>query len=259
MISRIPDLALFTATFAGFLLVLEIGFRLGKWRGAGADAAATSHHEGLQSAIFALLGLLLGFSFAMAVARYDMRKALIIEEANAIGTAQLRTDFLSPPQRQAAADLIKSYVRARIAFYEAGADRGRLEAAVQDASHIQQRLWTIAVAAAGEDPRSVPVGLFVQSLNGMIDVSESRRAALDNKVPGPVVALLYALSAVAIGFVAYRSGLTGERRFATNAVFACLIALVLCVILDVDHPRLGLIRTGQDSLLRLKAQVDSPP
>ena len=153
-----------------------------------------NHVEALQSAVLVLLALLLGFTFAMAVSRFDTRKGLVLEEANAIGTTSLRAQFLSEPQRSEALALLRQYVSARLDFYGAGIDQVRLEAASAAAQGIMNRLWALAVTAAAADPRSVPTGLFAQSLNDLIDANEKRRVALDNHVPEAVVYLLLLVS-----------------------------------------------------------------
>lgn len=206
-----------------------------------------------------LLALLLGFTFSMAVSRFDARKALVLEEANGIGTAALRAQLLPSPQAGDIRRLLVAYTSARLDFYAAGIDPGRLEAANAQASRIEDQLWAMAVAVAAEDPRSVPIGLFIDSLNEVIDVKEKRRVALDNHVPETVLLLLYVTSFAALVLVGYGCGLGGQRHFLLNALLACLFALVLTTILDIYRPRRGLVQVSQDSLTRLKAELDQTP
>lgn len=246
------------ALLAGWLLLvaaLEAGFRTAFHRQAHWDDATKSHIGALQGAVLGLLALLLGFTFAMAVSRFDNRKALVLEEANAIGTTYLRARFLPSPQNHEVAALLRDYVEARLDFYEAGIELSRLDAANVKASRIEDQLWALTVAAAAADPRSVPIGLLIESVNEVIDVREKRRVALDNHVPEVVLYLLYVTAAVALGLVGYNSGLAGKRRLASGAIVAALIALVLTTILDIDRPRRGLILVSQDSLIRLRATL----
>jgi len=94
---------------------------------------------------------------------------------------------------------------------------------------------------AEKDPRSVPLGLFVDSLNDVIDLHEKRLQALENHVPEAVLYLLYGVAAVALGFIGYGCGLDGQRRAVSTALVSLLIALVLMVIIDIDRPRRGLV------------------
>jgi len=247
---------LFFAAAAAFAVVVEAGFRLGRRYSDPADRAARDHVGALQAASLGLLALLLGFTFAMAVSRYDARKALVLDEANAIGTTYLRAGLLPAAQQEEIRKLLKSYVAARLEFYEARVDASRLAAAGAAAARIEGELWKLAGSAVALDARSVPAGLFVQSLNELIDLNEKRRVALDNRVPAVVLYLLYAVSVGALGFIAYGYGLAGRRRHGSTMAFALLVAMVLTVILDLDRPRRGLILVSQESMLRLKASLD---
>lgn len=256
MLWAINEVVLGLAALAAFLVVIEIGFRPGRRRLAGSDDSVKAHVAALQAALLGLLALLLGFTFAMALSRFDTRRTLVLEEANAIGTTYLRSQFLPQPQRREVAGLLRAYVAARLVFYDAGIDKPRLDAANATAARLQERLWSVATAVAAQDPRSVPMGLFVQSLNDVIDLHEKRLTALQSHVPEVVLHLLLTVSAVALGFVAYGCGLTGQRRYVSTAFVALLIALVLTTILDLDRPRRGLITVNQESLLRLQDALE---
>lgn len=258
MIWYINEYVILLVAFLFFVGVIETSFRLGRRSRDHQDVDGKTHVGALQAAALVLLALLLGFTFSMAVSRFDTRKELLLDEANAIGTTLLRARFLPEPQRHEVAALLKAYVSARIDLYDAGVDRARLAAAASAASRLEDQLWQLAVTSAEADASSVPIGLFVQALNELIDDNEKRRVALDNHVPEAVIFLLFFVSAVALGFVAYGCGLTGRRRFMMNVIFALLIAMVITIILDIDRPRRGLVQIGQDSLVRLQDALDSP-
>jgi hypothetical protein len=253
---NINEFGLLAASFAAFLLIVEAGYRLGRRRFNNSDELERNHFGALTAAVLGLLALLLGFTFAMSVSRFDTRKALILDEANAIGTTALRAKLLPSPYDKDAASLLRAYVAASVDFNAAGIDKNRADKASATASDLEAKLWALATTVAALDARSVPVGLFVQSLNDVIDVREKRRAALDNHVPEAVIYLLYAVSLVGLGLLAYGCGLGNKRHLKSNAVLALLIALVLTTILDIDRPRRGLIQVSQDSLVRLKAALD---
>lgn len=253
----IGEVALVLAALASFLAVIEICFRMGRRR-TTAEAPLRAHVSALQAALLGLLALMLGFAFAMAVSRFDTRKALVLEESNAIGTTYLRARLLPEPQRQELKQLLHSYVDARLAFYDAGTDRVRLGAANTAAAQLSERLWSVAAGLAEKDPRSVPLGLFVRSLNDVIDLHEKRLQALENHVPEAVLYILFAVAAVALGFIGYGCGLDGQRRAVSTALVSTLIALVFMVIIDIDRPRRGLIKVSQDSMVRLKQSIDRP-
>jgi ABC-type arginine transport system permease subunit len=257
MIWKLNEIVLFIGSLALFLFVIEISFRLGRRVKSPFDDDGKAHIGALQAAALVILALLLGFAFAMAVSRFEARKGLVVEEANAIGTTCLRSRFLPEPERQQMTALLKEYVAARLAFYGAGINVEALDAANREASRLEQQMWMVTTEIAAKDARSVTVGLFIESLNAVLDDNERRLAALQNHVPGAVIFLLFFVSSIALGFVACGCGRSGHRRFAMNALFALLLAMVITVILDMDRPRRGFIRVNQDSMMRLKAAIDS--
>ncbi len=256
MIWYINEFVLFFVAFVFFVLVIEVSFRLGRSNCDHKDDDRNRHVETLQAATLLLLGLLLGFTFAMAVSRFDARKAILLDEANAIGTALLRSQFLPSAQHHEVAALFREYLSARRDLYNAGIDQVRLGEVSAAASRIEERLWTLAVAAGSVEPRSVPVSLFIQSMNELIDDNEKRLVALENHVPEAVLLLLFFVSAIAIGFVSYGCGLTGRRRFGLNVIFAILIAMVITIILDIDRPRRGFVQINQESMIRLQDKLN---
>lgn len=240
------------ATFA------ETGYRLGRRRDNPEDASALSHIGALQAALLGLLALLLGFTFSMAVSRFDTRKALVLEEANVIGTAQLRSMLLPSPFREDTGAILNQYIEARLAFHDAGNDTTAIARADATANQLQVRLWSAARTLAEQDPRSAPVALFIESLNDVFDAQEKRRTALENHVPVSVIYLLVMVSGIALSFVAYSGAMGTRRRHGSTWLFGLLVALVLTIIIDIDRPRRGLIQIGQEPMLRLKAEPSNP-
>ncbi len=252
------EIALFFVAVAIYLMVIEVGFRLGLRYRQPDDEGGRSHVTGLQSALLGLLALLLGFTFAMAVNRYDLRKSLVIEEANAIAKVHWRSQLAPEPQRAELARFLRDYVVARVTLHEI--DEGPEELAGQDAAtdKLEQEIWARAAALQGPGSGTASTGtLFIQAINDMIDVHEKRRVALENHVPEAVLNLLFVVSAGAIGFIAYASGLSGRRRYVSTVIFAILIAFVLTFIRDIDQPQGGLVTVGQESMLRLKDRLDA--
>jgi hypothetical protein len=251
------EFALFVMTLIIFFVAIEVGFRFGHRQKTDADDFFKNHVGALQGALLGLLALLLGFTFAMAVSRFDTRKELVLEESNTIGTIYLRSRLLPDPYSSELQLLLRTYVDTRLAFYDAGVDRNRLNTANAITKRLQERLWLVAIAASQQDPHSVPAGLFVQALNEVIDLHEKRLRALENHVPEVVLYLVCAVAVGALGFIGYGCGLRGRRYFLSTALVAFLVALVLAVILDLDRPRRGLIRVSQDSMEKLKESLES--
>jgi hypothetical protein len=205
------------------------------------------------------LALLLGFTFAMAVSRFDNRKVVIVDQANAIGTAELRSRLLGSPYAETAAPLFRAYVDAWLKYRAAGIDLVAVHAAEKRAYELQDQLWSLARDATAADPHSLPAGLFAQAMNDVIDMHEKRNRSVKDRVPDAVIWLLFAVSALALGQVAYSCGLSGRRRQVANVTFAFVIALVLVIILDIDRPRRGLVQVSQESMLRLQQSLEPAP
>jgi ABC-type Fe3+-siderophore transport system permease subunit len=253
---RIDEPQLLVGAVVAFLVVMELAYRLGRRNHSRSDDVLRAHVLGLQTALVGLLSLLLGFNFAMAVARFDARKTLLQEEISAINTMHLRAQLLPARDRQDATDLLKTYVAARVDFMQAADNDAMIDAASVAAARIQRRLWAVVERAAAQSTSAVPTGQFIQAVNDMITANDKRRAALDNRVPATVLHLLAGVALVALGFIAYGWGLTGRPRHCAAVVFALLIAVVLTVIVDLDRPRSGLIRVSEAGMIRLQETLD---
>lgn len=253
----LPTLLL--CSIAAFLLALEVGYRLGQRRQDKTDEPDKSHTSALQGATLGLLALLLGFTFAMAVSRFDNRKTVIVDQANAIGTAELRSRLLGTPYAEKAAPLFRDYVDAWLQYRFAGDDIAAAKAAEDRAFLIENQLWIMVREVTAADPHSLPASLFTSAMNDVIDMHEKRNRSVKDRVPDPVMWLLFAVSALALGQVAYSCGLSGRRRQVANVVFAFVIALVMVVILDIDRPRRGLIQASQESMIRLQQSLEPMP
>src|SRR5215472_11049625 len=166
-----------TSLFSGIIVCLEIGYRIGHRASARNPESA---HEGvgvIDAAVFALLGLLLAFSFAGGTSRLDTKRQLIVQEANAIGTAYLRLDVLPANEQAELRHLFRDYLDARLRVYE---KLPNLEAAEQEivrVGELQQQIWSHAVGASRNDPTQNSARLLLPAINEMIDITTSRKIA----------------------------------------------------------------------------------
>jgi hypothetical protein len=243
------------ASIVLFLVVTETGFRFGRGAQTGTGEGSRSEIGTLQGAMLGLLALLLGFTFAMAMSRFEARKQLVLDESNAIGTTFLRAQLLPQPPRQEISNLLRHYVDVRLALYEAGIDEKKLRQANDRTENLHKQLWALAAAMGEKDPRAVTTGLFLQSLNEMIDLHTKRITALENHVPEIILLLLYFVAIVVVGVIGYGCGLAGCRNFFVTAMASILIASVILVIVDLDRPRRGLIRVSQDRMVELRQSL----
>jgi hypothetical protein len=247
---------IFGGSMALFLLGDEFGFRLGRWKSPAVDEDARSQIITIQGAMLGLLALLLGFTFSMAMTRFEVRKQQVLDESNAIGTTYLRAQLMPQPLRKEVSDLLRRYVEVRLQFYQAGMKGEKFQKAVDQTEQLQLQLWSQAGAWADKDPRAVTAGLLLQSLNEVIDLHSKGLTALESHVPEIILVLLYFVALVAIALIGYGCGLAGRRNFLVTLVASLLIAAVILVIIDLDRPQRGLIKVGLGRMVELRSSLN---
>jgi len=246
--------ALAVGAFVGILACLEVGYRLGRRRSEG---VALEGIGALEAAVFALLGLLLAFSFAGGTSRLDTRRQLIVEEANAIGTAYLRLDLLAAPDQPEMRRLFREYLDARLQVYRKLPDLAVTEQAMEHAARIQQRLWSQAVTASQAGTTPTVALLLLPALNQMIDVTTSRRVALYTHLPSLILAVLMIVALFSGLLAGYAMVKRGSRSWAHMLVYAFVVAVTIYAVIDLDHPRGGLIRldAADTALTKLRDSI----
>jgi hypothetical protein len=228
--------------FVGMLLMLALGQRLGRLGLAKETDEVRSRLTGVEAAIFGLMGLVIAFTFSGAAARYEMRRQLVVDEANAIGTAYLRLDLLSAALQPSLREKFRRYVETRIAVYRVLPDVAASETQAAIAVTLQNEIWTGALAALKEAPPQATI-VMIPALNQMIDVATTRAIAARTHTPTLIFAMLLALGLVCsllAGYVlAYTE--TGNVRLHVIA-FAVVVTLTIYIIFDLDYPRFGFIQ-----------------
>lgn len=212
----------------------------------------------LQAALLGLVGLVLAFGLALAVGRYESRRAAVVDDANAIGTTYLRAETLQEPIRTQSLRLLVRYTDTSIRLSNAIPGSTASGEAVADGSELQRRLWALAAQALTEAPQASAPRLYVETLNDMIDMQTVRVAALNNRVPGAVLALEVIFAAAALGLLAFYLALLG-RGVLPVLLAAVLIGCLLLVTFDLDRPTRGLIDVPSTPLTSLRASMELPP
>ena len=251
--SSIVEWSIALVLFGGLVAAAEIGFWSGRRKHR--DSEDSNQLGAIQGAILGLLALLLGFSFSGASERFSGRVQLIVEEANAIGTLWLRIDLLPDAKQAELRDNLRRYVAERIAFYEAR-DAAANGKAIAGSEALQAQLWAAVVSAAKAKPELAQV--LLPPVNEVIDLHGRRVGASQRHLPVLVLLLLLTCSVVAVGAVSYGGGVAGKRSPVLTNAMAFLVAAVLWAIIDLDHPRRGLIQTGQQPMLDLQKSLQSP-
>jgi hypothetical protein len=228
---------------------------LGGWlhprvTGSGKDEGDEASDKGmLVSAVLGLLALLIAFTFSLSLARYDERRAIVVEEANDIGTAEMRVRLLASPHDANLSRLLQDYAGTRLAYGQSPAAE---KAALAARSAAQRSVIQAAALSALAPEARTPLGsLVTPSINAVLDIGVEREALNAARIPGTILVIVLAylvLTAMMLGFA-----LTGKRarhRPATIILFASL-TLTLAMILDLDRPQRGTIRVDQTPMKQL--------
>ena len=237
--------------FGGMLITFEIGRRVGVRRLAFDPDGLAKGAGAADGAVFALLGLLLAFTFSGAASRFEDRKWFINSEANAIGTAYLRLDLLPEEAQPPLRDLFRRYVDNRAKVYRDAQTMDEVTARLAEGVALQNEIWKQAMAAMRLPGASTQATmLLTPALNEMIDITATRAMATQNHPPHIIFILLAALSLVGALLVGYGTSTNKDRAWFHHVTFALVISMAIYVIVDLEYPRLGLIKIdGADQAL----------
>jgi hypothetical protein len=242
-------LTIFAASLAIILLASEIGRAVGmRQKVRGADDVSA-----LAAGVLGLLALMIAFTFAMALSRYEARRDAVVHEANSIGTTALRARLLPAPHSTDVLKLLKEYVQIRLEL-EGSIATAAVGAAITRSNDIQEAIWQRATTIAANDQRMVPAGLFIQSLGEMIDSQGIRLAALRARIPNFVLTALYAMAILASALAGYSSGLETRLRPPVYIV-GVVISIMIILIQDLDRPGAGFIESSQQPMVDLAASL----
>jgi hypothetical protein len=231
--------------FAGMLILLEVGRRVRRRRHALHGEAVGEGLGAVEAAMFGLMGLLVAFTFSGAVSRFDARRQLIVDEANAIGTAYVRLDLLKPEPRLALQQLLRDYVDARLAIYHAIPDSVGVHGALDRAAHLQEEIWRQAVPAVRDAPNPQLAGSLLPAINDMVDISTNRLAATQMHPPAIIFGLLALVALVCALLAGYAMAGSVSRSWIHIIGFAAVLSIAVYVIVDLEYPRLGLFKISE--------------
>lgn len=250
----VPLLVVLFGSVAAFVLMAEFGYRLGSRRRARTGPGTIVDLGTTIGGSLGLLGLLLAFTFGMAGDRFDRRKTLVVEEANAIGTAWLRADLVPEPMRGQAREILREYTQVRLDAAN-HANPQRITAALARSEQLHEKLWTVTVAAAAVAP-SPSTALFVASVNEVIDMHGRRiAAAVRNPIPPTIFRTLYLVALLVLSMLGYSRGAAGDRSPVMTTILSVVLAVVLALILDLDRPGEGYLRVSQQAMVDVRKSM----
>ena len=240
MLVLMENVLIIAVSIGLMLLALEAG-RLYARRRSAEDADANDQAVAVvQGALFGLMGLFLAFTYSGAADRWERRRELVVQEANAIGTAYLRIDLLPVDAQPALRDLFRLYTDSRIAMYKALPDVRAARDQLALSAVLQQDIWSKSVAAAQASPGPAAALLMMPALNEMIDITTTRWVAALTHAPALVFGFLAVLALVSAMLAGYGMG-RRRRNLLHEFAFAVTVALAVYVIVDFEFLRRGLI------------------
>jgi hypothetical protein len=238
--------------FVATLLVLWIAARTGAAAREKRGEMESGEREDfgvLLTATLTLLGLIIGFTFSMAISRYDERKNYEEEEANAIGTEHLRAELLPGADAVEVQELLKSYLAERVQFYESRGGEELLEINDRTAK-LQQELWE-GVKTASQSAQTAVSALVVAGMNDVLNTQGYTQAAWWNRIPKAAWGLMWAI-AVCCNFMIGYYMRPGKRHWVRLMVMPLVVAISFFLIADIDSPRGGIIRVLPQNLVSLQ-------
>lgn len=234
--------ALTPVLFVLMVGIIEVGRRIGMRHLKEETERERDGNNLIEAAIYGLLGLLIAFTVSGAATRLDARRVLTVQEANAIGTAYLRLDLLPEAAQPLLREQLKRYTEARLGVFRSLPDMTASARHAETATALQQKIWSGAIAALRDAPQSATM-LVVPALNDMIDITTTRAIASRTHTPLVILGclgLLAIFSALLTGFT-----LAGKRTLSSTlhmVGFALVVTMTIYVVLDLDYPRVGLIK-----------------
>src|SRR5262245_58083880 len=206
----LPLWGFFAGTIALILLSVEAGYQLGQYRRRRCEEEKDAPVGAIVAATLGLLGFILAFTFGMASTRFDARRQVVVDEANAVRTTYLRAGLLPDGRGAKVRSLLRDYVDVRLE----AAQSGDIEQALQRSLELHRELWKEAEAAGQKHPQSIVVGLFIQALNNTIDVHALRvKAAIRSRIPAVIWAILFLVAIFTMAGVGCAGGLMSASRY----------------------------------------------
>jgi hypothetical protein len=257
ILDMFPLWAVYVVTVVVVLAAAEIGFRIGLWlKRRDPDSVGTTMTAAVVGGMLGLMAFLMAFTIAIVLDQHNGRKAMVVTEANAVGTAYLRAGFLGEPDRTSTQNLLQEYVEVRLA---AAADpEALLESAMTRSEEIHGELWSIVEEQVRQGNESDTMALFVESVNEVIDVHSLRLTAATLRLPRLLGMVLYAATILSFLLVGVANSSDKERDQIALTIFALAFVAVLMIIVDLDRPQQGLLTVSQQAMSDLLRQMTTP-
>jgi hypothetical protein len=253
LLNALPLWALFGATVIVVLLSIEGGYWVGRYRRRRSEDEKEAPVGAIVGATLGLLAFMLAFTFGLASSRFNARREIVVEEANAIGTTYLRAGLLPNNRGAKSRKLLGEYVDARLEVVQTG----NIEQVLRRSDELHRQLWKEAEAVGQEHSNAPMFGLLIRSLNEMIDVHATRvLVGPENQLPRVLWATLYLVAMLTMAGVGYHSGLTNSKRSLAILVLVLTFSAIMTLVADLDRPREGFFRVSQQAMINLRNMMN---
>lgn len=237
----------------GFLpICIGIGYALANYCSHLVGDYAIS--DTIPGSLLGINALLIGFTFSMAVDRFEQRRDLLVQEANSIGTTYLRTQTLPAQQAKESQKLIYQYLAKKVEFGKTDDLHPDLNPQVKEMERIQGELWKLAQSTLKQN-RGPVEALYLNSLNETIDLHTTRIQAIENQLPPPVLALLLSSLGFALVSLGFVEAIKKRKTLFWLITLTMMFTTVIALVLDLDRPRRGFIQIDQAPMEKLYHQV----
>lgn len=255
LFDAIPLWLILVITVGVILLAIEIGFRAGVDRARKSENERQAPIDPMVGSTLGLLAFVLAFTFGMATSRYDARKQLVVDDAIAIRTADLRAQLLPEADRSEIRALLREYVDVRV---EGALTPSKLPQALARSEQLQDQLWARAVSLGKRDPPIAFAAPFMQVLVQMIELHSKRvTGGIHNRIPGTIWTALYCMTALAMAITGYRAGIAGRRSMVATLAMMLAFSATILLIVDLDRPQEGFVKVSQQAMLDLQTRLRS--
>ena len=254
VLDRFPLWAVYIGTVVVVLIAAEIGFRIGLWlQRRYPESGKTPMTGAVVGGMLGLMAFLLAFSIGIVINQHNNRKAMVVTEANAVGTAHLRAGFLNEADRAASRDLLREYVEVRLV---AAADPTQMDLTITRSEEIHAELWSIVEDNVRQGRESEIMSLFIVAINEVIDVHTLRVAAVELRLPRLLGVVLYVATILSFLLVGVASSADGKRDPIAILLFALAFVAVFMIVVDLDRPMEGQVTVSQQALTDLLRQME---
>ena len=242
LLDALPLWAVFLGTVIAVLIAAEIGFQIGLWIKRRSPEGKSPVSGTVVGGLLGLMAFLLAFSIGIVLNQHNDRKAMVVTEANSIGTAYLRAGFLEEPDRGMSRELLEEYALVRLT---GATDEEMLESALIRSTEIHGELWAIVEKNVQQGEESATMALYVNSVNEVIDVASERLAIGTLRLPRLLGIVLYVATLLSFLLVGINNSGDGKRDFFALLLFAMALVAVLMIIVDLNRPQQGLLTVSQ--------------